>query len=91
MEVYLWPLLGFFVLGALGALWQARNPQADIAAREKLLERNVDAPRWRAMPLWKAYRAGQEDPVRHARSARRRAMALLIGAFAVALALARTI
>ena len=87
-DVYLWPMLVFLVLGTLGAAWQARNPEREIAARKHLLEQNLQAPRWRQMSLWDQYRATQNDPVREGRSARRRATVLGVAAVAVAMALA---
>lgn len=82
--VFLWPLLAFFVLGALGAAWQARHPAREIAARNRLIERHPQAPRWKAMPKWAGYRAQQDDPLRLARSARRRAV--LLASFAAGIA-----
>ena len=84
--VFEWPLLAFLVIGALGAIWQARNPEREIAARKRLLERNLQLPRWKQMPLWDRYREMQDDPVREARSARLRA--ILLGGAAVAVATA---
>lgn len=85
--VFLWPLLGLFGIGALGAAWEARNPEREIAARARLLEQDPMAPRWRQMPLWDTYRSQQDDPARFARSARRRALILGACAGAVAVAL----
>ena len=86
--VFLWPLLVFLAIGALGALWQARHPESEIAARERLIAIHRDSPRWRGMPSWQAYRAVQDDPVRYARSAYRRTIVLGLAAAAVALSLA---
>ena len=87
-QVFLYPLLAFLVLGALGALWQARNPQREVDARRRLLEGNVHLSRWQAMPQWRAYCTQQDDPVRLARTARRRAALLGVAAAATAAALA---
>ena len=85
--LFLLPLFGFFAIGALGAWWQARNPEREMAARQKLLKRDRDLPRWRQMPKWSAYRARHDDPVRFARSARRRANILTMAAVTAGIAL----
>ena len=83
LEIYLYPALAFLILGALAATWQARFPGADIAARNRILARRYEAKTWQKMPQWDAFRALQDDPVRHARAARRRAAFLALGACAV--------
>jgi hypothetical protein len=85
--VFLWPLLVFFALGALGAGWQARNPVREIAARTRFTEQHPHASRWKAMPKWDTYRAQQDDPERFVRSARHRALFLAACAGAVTAAL----
>lgn len=87
--VFLWPVLAFLVIGALGAAWPATHAASDIAARQRIIERSLQLPDWKRMPKWTEYRAQQDDPVRHARSARRRAAVLGVAALAVAVALAR--
>ena len=73
-EVFLWPLLGFFVIAALAAAWTARNPEAESASRKRLLELDWELPRWRQMPKWESYQAHQQAPVRIARAGRRAAL-----------------
>jgi hypothetical protein len=84
-EVFLWPLFGFLMLATAGAAWQWRNAPAEAAARERILKRNLQLPRWQAMPQWDRYNAQQQDPERVGRSAVRRAIAFGIAAFGILL------
>jgi hypothetical protein len=77
-QIYLWPMFGFFLIAAAGAAWQWRNPRAEAAARERYLERNFGAPRWRQMPKWGRYWSQQQDPAQLRRSAGRRAIAFIL-------------
>ena len=87
-EIFLWPLAVFFACGWAGAAWQASHPVTELAANERLLERNWEVKRWRRMPLWRRYRAQHDDADRFARSAARRAkLFALLGLIAAAAAL----
>ena len=86
--VFLYPLLTALLLGAAGALWQARNPHREIEARRRLIELDVQAPAWKRLPQWREYRDQQDDPARLARAARRRAIAFGLSALGVASAIA---
>ena len=85
--LFLLPFFGFFAIAALGAWWQARNPEREIAARQRLLERDLNLPRWRQLRQWDSYLVQQNDPVRYARSAGRRAIVLTAGAALVGVAI----
>lgn len=86
--IFLYPVLVVLVVGAAGAIWQARNPRREIEARSRLIDLDVQAPNWKRLPQWQEYRDQQDDPARFARAARRRAIVFGVGAMGVAIAIA---